>query len=174
MRRALMLARLPLVVTLVLAFVLLAAPGRAGIAAHVYALVLAAIGLGYLVALLRDALPPHRPSEFDAALRRPRVSPARPIPELERMEREVALGLATAFDLHFRLRPRLRRIATALLASRRGIDLDASPEAARRALGDDAWEIVRGDREPPHERFAAGLDIASLRRAVSALEARTI
>jgi hypothetical protein len=87
------------------------------------------------------------------------------------MEREVALGLATAFDLHYRLRPRLRRVATALLTARRGIELDANPEAARRALGDDAWEIVRGDREPPQERFAAGVDIASLRRAVSALEA---
>ena len=83
----------------------------------------------------------------------------------------MTLGLATAFDLHYRLRPRLRRIATELLAARRGIDLDASPEAARRALGDDAWEIVRGDLEPPRERFAAGLDIASLRLAVSALEA---
>ena len=38
----------------------------------------------------------------------PRARPAQRIPELERMEREVALGLATAFDLHYRLRPRLR------------------------------------------------------------------
>ena len=87
------------------------------------------------------------------------------------MEREVALGLATAFDLHYRLRPRLRRIATELLAARRGIDLDANPDAARRVLGDDAWEIVRSDREPSREHFAAGVDIASLRRAVAALEA---
>jgi hypothetical protein len=86
------------------------------------------------------------------------------------MEREVSLGLATAFDLHYRLRPRLRRIAAELLAARRGIELDASPEAARRALGEDAWEIVRDDREPPHERFAPGLDIGSLRLAVIALE----
>ena len=170
MRQTLMLARLPLVVTLALAIVLVAAPGHAGLAAHVYALVLAALGLGYLLTAMRDALPPRRPSPFDAALRT-RPGPVQRIPELERMEREVALGLATAFDLHYRLRPRLRRIAAALLTSRRGIELDASPEAARRALGDDAWEIVRGDREPPHERFADGLDIASLRRAVSALEA---
>jgi hypothetical protein len=170
MKRALKLGRLPLVATLVLAIVLVAAPGRAGLAAHVYALVLAAIGLGYLLAAMRDALPPRRPSAFDAALTR-RASPDRRIPELERMEREVALGLATAFDLHYRLRPRLRRIATALLTARHGIELDGSPEAARRALGDDAWEIVRGDREPPHERFAAGLEIGSLRRAVAALEA---
>ena len=170
MRQAFLLARLPLVATLVLAVALLAVPGRAGLAAHVYALVLAAIGLGYLLTALRGALPPSRPSPFDAALRKT-ASPVQRIPELERMEREVALGLATAFDLHYRLRPRLRRIASALLTARRGIELDASPEAARRALGDDAWEIVRGDREPPQERFASGLEIASLRRAVAALEA---
>jgi hypothetical protein len=170
MRRAFMLARLPLVVTLALAVVLLAAPGRVGLAAHLYALVLAAIGLGYLLAAMRDALPPRRPSAFDAALRT-RARPDQRILELERMEREVALGVATAFDLHFRLRPRLRRIAAALLTARHGIELDGSPEAARRALGDDAWEILRGDREPPPERFAPGIDLASLGRAVSALEA---
>jgi hypothetical protein len=170
MRRAFMLARLPLVVTLALAVVLLAAPGRVGLATHRYALVLAAIGLGYLLAAMRDALPPRRPSAFDAALRT-RARPDQRILELERMEREVALGVATAFDLHFRLRPRLRRIAAALLTARHGIELDGSPEAARRALGDDAWEILRGDREPPPERFAPGIDLASLGRAVSALEA---
>ena len=132
---------------------------------------LAAIGLGHLLAALRNALPPRRPSAFDAALRtRVRRADER-IPELERMEREVSLGLATAFDLHYRLRPRLRRDRGRLLTARRGIDLDASPDAARRALGDDTWELVRGDREPPRDRFAAGLDIASLRLAVAVLEA---
>jgi hypothetical protein len=168
-RRALLIARLPLFLTLVLAIVLLAAPGRAGLVVHVYLLALAAIGLGHLLVALRNALPPRRPSPFEAALR-PRPRPVQRIPELERMEREVSLGLATAFDLHYRLRPRLRRVAAELLFARRGIDLDASPDAARRALGDDAWEIVRGDREPPRDRFAAGLDIGSLRLAVTALE----
>ena len=41
----------------------------------------------------------------------------------EKIEREVTLGLTTAFDLHFRLRPTLRRIASELLRARRGIDL---------------------------------------------------
>ena len=170
MRRAVVIARFPVFLTVVLAIVLIAAPGRAGLAIHVYVLALAVIGLGQLLAFLRNALPPRRPSAFDAALQR-RGRPEQRIPELERMERKVALGLATAFDLHYRLRPRLRRIAAELLAARRGIELDASPDAARRALGDNAWEIVRGDLEPPRERFAAGLDIASLRRAVTALEA---
>ena len=153
-----------------LAIVLLAAPGRAGLAAHVYVLVLAAIGLGHLLAALRNALPPRRPSPFDAALRT-RVA-----------SRDSGSPSSSGWSARWRSasRPpststtgcgrRLRRIATELLAARRGIDLDASPDAARRALGDDAWEIVRGDREPPRERFAAGLDIASLRLAVTALE----
>ena len=169
MRRGLLIARLPLFLTLVLAMALLVDPGRAELAVHVYVLALAAIGLGHLLASLRDALPPRGPSAFDAALRT-RARPAKRIPELERMEREVALGLSTDFDLHYRLRPTLRRIATELLAARRGIDLDANPDAAHRALGDDAWEIVRGDRELSREHFAAGVDIASLRLAVSALE----
>ena len=80
-------------------------------------------------------------------------------------------GRRTAFDLHFRLRPTLRRIAYELLRSRRGIDLDANPEAARRALGDDTWELVRVDREPPHDRFAKGIDLESLRHVVVSLEA---
>ena len=169
MRRAYLLARLPLFVTLVLAIVLLVDPGRAEIAVHVWVLVLAAIGLGHLLAALRNALPPRVPSAFDAALRT-RARPAQRIPELERMEREVALGLASAFDLHYRLRPNLRGIATELLAARRGIDLDGNPDAAHRVLGDDAWEIVRGDRKASREHFAPGVDIASLRRAISALE----
>jgi hypothetical protein len=169
-KRALQIARFPLFLTVVLAIVLLALPGRAELAVRIYVLVLAAVGLGHLLAGLRAALPPHRPSAFDAAFaKRPRR--AQRIPELERMEREVSLGLATAFDLHYRLRPRLRGVAAELLAARRGIELDSNPDAARRALGDDTWEIVRGDREPPRERFAPGLDIASLRVAVERLEA---
>jgi hypothetical protein len=169
MRRALQTARFPLFLTLVLAIVLLVEPGRAGLAVHVYLLALAAIGLSLLLKALRDALPPRRPSPFDAALRT-RASPPQRLPELERMEREVVLGLSAAIDLHHTLRPRLRGIAAELLAARRGIELDANPDAARRALGEDAWEIVRGDLERPRERFAAGLDIASLRLAISSLE----
>ena len=169
MRRALLTARLPVFITLVLAIVLFVDPGRAELAVHVYVLVLAAIGIGHLLAALRRSLPRRGPSPFDNALRT-RARPTHRLPELERLEREVALGLATAFDLHYRLRPRLRRIATELLAARRGIDLDGNPDAARRALGEDAWQIVRGDLEPPPERFAPGLDIASLRLAVASLE----
>ena len=83
-----------------------------------------------------------------------------------------AIGLGHLFvALRSALPPRApSAFDAALLAARRGIDLDANPEAAHRVLGDDAWEIVRGDREVSREHFAPGVDLASLRRAVSALE----
>jgi hypothetical protein len=170
MRGALLLLRFPVFLSVVLGIVLVASPGRSRLALHVYVLLLAAFALGRLLSALRAAVPRRRRSAFDAALRRRGHSFQR-IPELERMEREVALGIATAFDLHYRLRPRLRRIAAALLAARRGIELDAQPDAARRALGDEAWELVRDDREPPRERFGPGIELDMLRTVVTSLEA---
>lgn len=168
--RALRLSRFPVSLTLVLALALAFLPGRAEILLRVYLLLLAAFVLGQLLAGLRRSLPERGVSPVDAALNRRPRRPAR-VPELDRIEREVTLGLSTSFDLHFRLRPTLRRIASELLRARRGIDLDADPEAARRALGEETWELVRPDREPPLDRFGSGLDLASLRNVVVSLEA---
>ena len=169
MRHAAHLGRFPVLLTLVLIVTLVVLPGRAEIVVRVYVLLLAAFVLAHLLARLRASLPARTTSPVDAALnRRPR--PSLRVPELERIEREVTLGQSTSFDLHFRLRPTLRRIAYELLRSRRGIDLDANPEAARRALGDETWELVRVDREPPHDRFAKGIDLESLRHVVVSLE----
>ena len=169
-RRLLRLSRFPLFLTLVLLGALVVVPGRAELAVRAYVLVLASFGLAHLLARVHRALPRRRSSPVDAALnRRPR--PVTRIPELEKLEREVTLGQATAFDLHFRLRPTLRRIASELLHARRGIDLDTNPDAARRALGDETFELVRADREPPPERFARGIDLVSLGRVVDSLEA---
>jgi hypothetical protein len=164
------LAWLPAFLTLGLVAALVVLPGRTGLVLNVYLLLLAAGALAQLVTRLRRALPVLDASPVDEALRRrPRRQPR--LPELERLERDVALGHTTAFDLHFRLRPTVRRIAAELLRARRGIDLDASPDAARHALGDDTWELVRADREPPAERLATGLELASMRRIVDSLEA---
>jgi hypothetical protein len=169
-RRLLRLWRFPLFLTVVCFAVLVAAPAHTELVIRVYVLVLAAFVLGHLLARLRGRLPERRLSPVDAALnRKPR--PLVRIPELEKLEREVTLGQATAFDLHFRLRPTLRRIASELLHARRGIDLDANPGAARRALGDETFELVRLDREPPLDRFGRGIDLASLGRVVTSLEA---
>lgn len=169
MRSLLRLIRIPVLLTLGLLAALVAVPGRSDLAVRAYVLLLAAFALGQLLARLRASLPLRTTSPVDDALR-PRARRKVRVPELERIEREVTLGLATAFDLHFRLRPTLRRIAAELLQARRGLDLDADPEAARRALGEETWQLVRGDREPPPERFAPGLDLGSLRRVVASLE----
>lgn len=162
--------RLPVFLTIGLLAFSFAVPGRVEIAFRVYVLVLAAYGVAQLVDVLRRALPERRPSVVDAALQ-PRPRAAQRVSDLDRIEREVTLGLSTAFDLHFRLRPTLRRIASELLRARRGIDLDRDSAAARAALGDETWELVRADREAPDERFGPGLELAALRRVVASLEA---
>ena len=170
MRAALRLARLPALLTVVAVVLAFVATGRAELILRIWVLALAAVALLHLVRSVRAAQPPPAGSLFDSALRRPRRRQER-LPQLERVERAVTLGLGTAFDLHYRLRPSLRRTAAELLSSHRGIDLDASPEAARTALGDETWELVRADREPPADRSAPGIDIASLRAVVASLEA---
>lgn len=170
MSRAIRAAQLPALLTVALVVLLVVLPGRRDLIVHVYVLAVASIALFHLVRAVRAAQPAAGPSRFDAALRR-RPRRQERLPELARVEREVALGMATAFDLHYRLRPALRRTASELLAARRGIDLDADSEGARRALGEEAWEIVRGDREPPRDRYAPGIQLMALRSVVESLEA---
>jgi hypothetical protein len=104
----------------------------------------------------------------------PRTWRRRPPPErlrqLEELERAVDFALGTAFDLHFRLRPHLVRVATARLAAR-GVNLQAQPDRARALLGPDAWDLVRADREAPEDRAGPGVDLARLRSVVDQLDA---
>jgi hypothetical protein len=108
-------------------------------------------------------------SGYEQALRRRERARARPR-ELARLEREVSLATGTAFDLHFRLRPVLREVAAHRLATRRGLALDAGSPEVRALLGEELWELVRPEREPPADRFAAGLGLVRLRGAVDRLE----
>lgn len=168
MRRALSLLQVPVLATIGLGIALWLAPGRAELALHVYVLALAALALAWLVGVVRRAHPTAAASPFDLALREPRAARTT-LPELARMEREVSLAGSTAFDLHYRLRPTLRRIAGHLLAAR-GVDLDSDEAAARALLGDAAYALVRPDREPPHDRFDPGLALPELRTLVTRME----
>ncbi len=132
-------------------------------------LVLGAFVLAVLVSAVRRANPVATSSPFERALRRSTLRRER-LPDLERIERELTLAGQTAADVHFRFRPRLRRIAGRLLFARRGIDLDTEPAAARKALGDELWELVRADREPPRRRDAPGLSLPETERIVATLE----
>ena len=134
---------------------------------RIYALVLCAEGLVLALGALRRAYP------AETHLREPVAAasePRRPPPSLARIELEAALGVAGSFDLHHRLVPRLRSIATGLLASRRQISLDSSPATARDMLGDATWELVRPDRAAPEDRLGRGLTPEALAHVVEALE----
>ena len=142
-------------------------PGKLELAVRIYALVIAGAALMISLAHLRRAYPPVRPLRAT----RKRAQAARTLPStLVRLEQACVLGIARSFDFHYRLRPRLREMAEARLAARRGVLLDASPDAARLILGDEAWELVRADRLPPEDRLAHGVPADELRSLVERLE----
>jgi hypothetical protein len=151
--------------TLALAGVALIAPGRLELALRVYALLLAGVLIVLALLALRRAFPTEEPLEVVA----PRARRPEQPPSLERMQNEVVLGIASSFDLHYRLVPRLREIASGLLASRRNVLL-SDPERSRALLGADAWELVRPDREAPRDRLTTGIPPGELEQVVDALE----
>jgi hypothetical protein len=152
-----------------LAIALVAAPGRAGLFTHLFVVVVVTGALASLVASLAAELKLRERSGFDRALQWRQPAPAR-VQQLARTEREVAIARTNAFDLHFRLRKTLREIASGLLATRRGISLDAQPERAAELLGADAWALLRPDRPAPVDRLGPGIDGATLDRVLTSLE----
>ena len=127
-----------------LLIVLTAVPEQRALAIQIYAFGICGL---VLLGLLGRPAPGGRRIRVRQGTHRRGTRPV-PLPELARVEREVTLGRATAFDLHFRLRPRIREIAASRLADRRGIDLERRPDAAREVLDEAVWELVRPDREP--------------------------
>ena len=137
----------------------------------VEAIVLPTIALAAVLSALRRAYPPPKRSLVDDALDHDPLEPDHVPGDLARIEREVTLGVANTYDFHFRLRPTLRETAAGLLAVRRGIGLDREPDRARAALGDETWQLVRPDRDPPDDRLGGGLQPTAVRRVVESLEA---
>ena len=111
--------------------------------------------------------------------RRRRSNPARAVargvrsaspPTLLRLEHACALGVARSFDLHFRVRPRLARDRSAAARAPPRDLARPDSEAARRALGETTWDLVRADRTPPDDRLAPGIAVPALREVVTSLE----
>jgi hypothetical protein len=140
-------------------------PGRRDLALDLYLLLIASGAVFALVRALAQATPRAEP---EPPLR-PRRSLQR-LPELERTERAVLLSASNAFDVHYRLRPILREIAAQRLATRRGLSLDGDTAASRAIVGEETWELVRPDRDPPELRFGPGIAAREFREVVGALE----
>lgn len=144
-------------------------PGAWQIAFDAWVLALGAVGLAAAVAATRSALPGPGQTPFDRRRRKRAHEPER-LPELARIEREVALGTGTAFDAYYRLRPLIRDVAEHRLATRRGLALDSGSDAVRAAVGEEAWELVRPDRGRPSHHLAPGASVGQVRSAIEALE----
>lgn len=155
--------------TLVLVVVLVFRPVTTEVAVDGYILALAAIALFHLVSAATRPEPGSRRSLYDQALEVRTVEPERP-QTLTRLEREVALGVDTAFYAHYRLRPLLREIADQRLESRFSCRVEQPSREARTSLPDDAWTLFEPDRAPPRDPHAPGLGRERLAAIVDALE----
>jgi hypothetical protein len=166
-RRLLALGAAAIAALVVLVIVLAAVPDQRALALQVYAFGLCAIVLLWLLGRAGSAQAGS--SAFDEA-RRLEAGDDTPLADLARIEREVTLGVANAYDLHYRLRPRIRAIVASRLADRRGIDLERQPEAAHTVLQPVVWELVRPDRRPPRDRHGPGLGLPRLREVMEGLD----
>ena len=166
-RDALAALRFLVVPTIALVLVAVGASGRLEPAARIYALIVAGVALVVALRAVYRADPAETPLR-DPVRRADRAR--RPPPSLARLEQLAALGVASSFDLQYRLVPPLRSVAGGLLASRRGIDLDGDGAAARQTLGEETWELVRQTRPAPEDRVSRGLTPAQLSRVVDSLE----
>ncbi|HYW23164.1 MAG TPA: hypothetical protein VE953_03315 [Terriglobales bacterium] len=141
-----------------------------GLALRLWLVALGAIGLG----LLTERALAGRAVHDVPGLRMPWGWWRRPRGErvraLEELEHAVDFSLGTAFDVHYRLRPHVRRIAAYRLGLR-GVSLDRQPRRAAALLGPEAWDLARADRPEPEDRNARGLDLAHVTRVVEGLDA---
>jgi hypothetical protein len=153
--------------TVALLFIGVGAPGRLELAARLYALLVCGIALVVAVRAVQRADPAETPLRDRA---RPTGRTRRPPPSLARLEQLTTLGIASSFDLEYRLLPPLRWITAGLLSSRRRVELERQPEAAQRILGDEAWELVKPGRPAPQDRVSRGITPGELTRVVESLE----
>jgi hypothetical protein len=135
-------------------------------------LVAVAVGLVALIILLRQVagrLPRQRNSPFEAAVRR--SADLKPeVEEFDSIRRTVDGARFSAFDAHFTLRPLLRDLAASRLWVRRGIKLDAQPEAASDLLGSEAFAFLRERRPPPSNYRRPVMSVPAIDRIVKTLE----
>jgi hypothetical protein len=108
------------------------------------------------------------PERFDleaaeTASRPPEIS------DLRSMETALRMATSSAFGLEFMLKPRLRELARWRLQRNHGIDMDATPEAAERVLGEPLWRLVRATGHVPEYR-APGATLGEVQAGIERLE----
>jgi hypothetical protein len=125
-----------------------------------------AVGAVAAVAAVR-AMP--APADVRRRRRAERAGPAMPA-ELVAYRRMLRMAVGSESEAHHRLVPALRDLAAQRLVAYRRIDLAREPEAARRALAPETWELVRPDRPAPADRHTRGPRLAQLAAVIDDLE----
>jgi hypothetical protein len=156
-------AEVVLVATLAFAVVLVLRLVRTDLAEEVFVLVLGGVTLVGLVVATRGETAQR--SAFERSLRPPPPPrPNRPL-ELDRLEREVTLGVGGAFHLRQKLLPQLREIAAQRLADRRGTGLSEVTVSA------DAWDLLRTEGPDGYsDRYGRGVPIERIEALTDELE----
>jgi len=144
---------------------LFALPGERGLVLDIWFLAVGALALLATLRATVGRLPAEQPSPIDQP---PAVRTDELPKDLADLENLVAMGAESEFDLYFRLRPRLRRIADAKLRGR-GIDIDSSPAEAAVLLGPAAWDLLRPDRPRP-DPTARARSLPAITAVADALE----
>lgn len=156
------------IATLALLIAIALAGADRGVALYAYVLALTALALALLRQQIRTALPATVP--LDRRLQRTQPRDERVI-QLETLSRRIGAAETSSFDLHYRLRPLLREIAAARLARQHGIELDRQPDRSQALVGEQLWELIRPERQPPEQRFAKGISPTRIRELIDELEA---
>ena len=108
------------------------------------------------------------PERFESELRPP-VAIAADIPGLRSVDHTMRMALGSSFGVEFMLRPRLRELASWRLLRNRGIDLDATPELARKLVDEPLWSLIQAG-EPVRDYSAPGISLADVRTSLEQLE----
>ena len=140
-----------------------------GLALLIYALVVAALALLFLVNRLSRALPR---KTFSWSPRSREPSTEHSVSQLEKIEQALTAASWNESHLYESLRPLVREIVEARLRRHHRVDLDRSPGRAHAILGDGyAWNLVRPEREPPSDPRARGWSRGELEKLIDELEA---
>jgi hypothetical protein len=138
----------------------IALPGHRGLVFSAGVVALLAGGLAELAQSARSA---SESEEVDwTEIRTPeRPREERPS-DLEHLERTLGWGRYSSADFRHQVRPVLRGLVTLRLREGHGVDLDASPDDARRLLSPNLWDAVVAPADPTSEHIVRTVDVARL------------
>jgi len=133
-------------------------------------LVILTIGIGASWRLVRRLASVTRssPETFETYVRQP-DAPAADIPGLRAADQTLRMAVGSSFGVEFMLKPAMRELAAWRLLRIRGIDLAASPELARGAVGATLWSLIEPG-EPRPIFGAPGVSLDEVRVSLDQLE----